>query len=155
MKQIANLIMLLATAISGVVGCDRRTPSGGGESTSIAPSGAASIVPDAVQLTITCRESAIPESPRQFKVTDSTVRSRFVSALRKIDWSQKGVRLAEAADMRVSDVELLLIDASGASHRYAFFWSGDVFLDPDSGRALTADVSRLRTLVSEVAGLTN
>ena len=137
MKPIAILALFLAPVTGGLVGCGVSS----------------SVVPDAAQLTLTCRERSNPEELKQFEVADSTKRARFVDALRRIDWSQDGVSLAEAADMRMPDIDLLLIDRSGASHVYQFYWDGDAFLDSDSGRLLTADVAPLRAMVFEVTGL--
>lgn len=48
------------------------------------------------------------------------------------------------------DVDIVVVDATHRSHTYQIYWNGDSFLDQDSCRLLTTNVSALRALVKAV-----
>lgn len=79
-----------------------------------------------------------------------TAGKRFVSNtiawLMKVDWSQKGVGL-ESIQLIRPDVELTVIEKSGKTHRYEFYWRGNSFIDHDSNRMLQIDLEFFRISV--------
>jgi hypothetical protein len=69
-----------------------------------------------------------------------------VAWLKKIDWSQKGVAL-ERAQIFQPDIDLTVIDKNGKEYRYAFYWSGDSFIDNASNRMLQTKLEPFRIAV--------
>lgn len=133
MSYLCRLCLLLVLVVS-MTGC---------KDTPVVP-------PDAARLSVSCQFPDAPDERVHFDVASPAMRSRFVAALRTVDWSQPGEDLAVAGDLPAPDIELTLTDKSGNSQMYQFFWTGDVILDPHAARLLDADVTDLRDLVSEL-----
>lgn len=138
------LIVLLA---AGVAGCGE--PAGSLPAKS--PTQSTAVVPDAAKLYISWQKPGGSGEPKcVVEVTNTEDVSRFVTALRELDWSRTGVPLHVAADMAAPEIELNLVDTDGNSHAYSFYWSGDALLVSDSAELLTVDVASLRSLVAEL-----
>lgn len=101
---------------------------------------------DVKSIRIAARPDGEEKPMCKFTTTRKFFLSNSVAWLKKIDWSQKGVAL-ERAQILQPDIDLTVIDKNGKEYRYAFYWSGDSFIDNASNRMLQTKLEPFRIAV--------
>jgi len=87
--------------------------------------------------------------PRTGKLTTHQDIVEMVDWLHTIDWSQTGTDLTRA-DVPRPDGDIIIIDQSGATHNYSFYWNGG-FVHTLRNRLIKGgDMDNLKAIVDRV-----